>query len=157
MELNRNKDREEYLKDIFELQQKLKEYEKLDEKEKEELRKNYGAKNYSENDLKGEIWKEYPRNPKYLISNKGRVKYEGKIQKQKDDEKPHYFTLADESLLKYYIYELVAFTFLGKDENDGYHIHHITNDGYDNSTDNLILLTQYEHSLIHGFLIGRKR
>ena len=52
------------------------------------------------------------------------------------------------------MYQLVAYTFLGKIDGDGYHVHHITNDGYYNTTDNLILLTQEEHSYVHGFVIG---
>lgn len=112
--------------------------------------------NYSEHNLKGEIWKEFLLNPKYAVSNLGRVRYDGKIQKQKDD-KPQYVTLANENLRKDYVYNLVAYTFLGKVEGDGYHIHHITNDGYYNTEDNLILLTQEEHSYVHGFKVGNFR
>ena len=109
--------------------------------------------NYDENDLEGEIWKPFPLNNKYTVSNLGRIKYEGKIQKQKD-EKIQYVTLADENLRKDYIYNFVAYTFLGKIVGDGMHVHHITNDGYYNTTDNLILLTQEEHSYVHGFKTG---
>lgn len=109
--------------------------------------------NYSENDLKGEIWKEFPLDKRFTVSNLGRIKFEGKIQKQKD-EKVGYCTLADEKLSTDYIYNFVACTFLGKIKGDGYHVHHITNDGYYNTEDNLILLTQEEHSYVHGFKIG---
>lgn len=109
--------------------------------------------NYSEKDLNGEIWESFPLNPDYTVSNLGRVKYKGKIQKQKD-EKVQYVTLADENLRKDYIYSFVAYTFLGKKEGDGYHVHHITNDGYYNTVDNLVLLTRDEHSYVHGFEIG---
>ena len=109
--------------------------------------------NYVENDLEGEIWKLFPLDNKYTVSNLGRIKYESKIQNQKD-EKIGYVTLADDSLRKDYVYNFVAHTFLGKIEGDGMHVHHITNDGYYNTTENLILLTQEEHSYVHGFEIG---
>ena len=109
--------------------------------------------NYDENDLEGEIWKPFPLDTKYTVSNLGRIKYEGKIQKQKD-EKIQYVTLADDNLRKDYVYNFVAYTFLGKIEDDGMHVHHITNDGYYNTTENLILLTQEEHSYVHGFKVG---
>ena len=109
--------------------------------------------NYDDKDLEREIWKSFPLNNKYTVSNLGRIKYEGKIQKQKD-EKIQYVTLADDSLRKDYVYNFVAYTFLGKIEGDSMHVHHITNDGYYNTTDNLILLTQDEHSYVHGFKVG---
>lgn len=109
--------------------------------------------NCQEQDLACEIWKEFPLDKKYTVSNLGRVKFEGRIQKQKD-EKIGYCTLADENLCKDYIYNFVAFTFLGKIEGDGLHVHHITNDGYYNTTENLVLLTPEEHSYVHGFEIG---
>ena len=109
--------------------------------------------NYDEKDLENEVWKLFPRDTKYTVSNLGRIKYQGKIQKQKD-EKTGYVTLADDNLRKDYIYNFVAYTFLDKIEGDGMHVHHITNDGYYNTTENLILLTQDEHSYVHGFRIG---
>lgn len=109
--------------------------------------------NYDEQNLEDEIWKQYPLDTKYAISNLGRIKYEGKIQKQKN-EKTGYVTLADNNLRKDYVYNFVAYTFLGKIEGDSMHVHHITNDGYYNTTENLILLTQDEHSYVHGFRTG---
>lgn len=136
------------------LKQKLNNYQPLFT-DIETRRKLSPSFNYSEHNLKGEIWKEFPLNPQYTVSNLGRVKYEGKIQEQKDD-KLHYITLADDNLRKDYIYNFVAYTFLGKIEGDGYHVHHITNDGYYNTEENLILLTQEEHSYVHGFKVGSK-
>lgn len=109
--------------------------------------------NYSESNLKDEIWKTFPLNRQYTVSNLGRIKFNGKIQKQKE-EKAQYIKLADESLRQDYVYNFVAYTFLGKKENDGYHVHHITNDGYYNTEDNLVLLTPEEHSYVHGFKVG---
>lgn len=159
MEFDRTKSLEEYGKTLFELQQKLKDYEKIENKD--ELRKNYGSQILIEENLDGEIWKKFPKNPKYLVSNKGRIKYDGKIQPQTHEINPGtgepkwgYLVLEDKNLRQDYIYNFVAFTFLGKIEGDGYHVHHITNDGYDNSVENLVLLTATEHSLVHGFRIG---
>ena len=109
--------------------------------------------NYSEYNLKGEIWKEFPIDKDYTVSNLGRIKYQGKIQEQKD-EKIGYVTLADENLRKDYVYNFVAYTFHGKIIGDGYHVHHITNDGYYNTVENLVLLTKEEHSYVHGFEVG---
>ncbi|MBO6088266.1 HNH endonuclease [bacterium] len=111
--------------------------------------------NYQENDLEGEIWKTFPLDKDYTVSSLGRIKYKGKIQKQKD-EKIQYVTLEDKNLRQDYVYNFVAYTFLGKMEDDGMHVHHITNDGYYNTIDNLVLLTKDEHSYVHGFEIGAK-
>lgn len=119
-----------------------------------EMRKNISPSfNYNENNLQDEIWKTFPFDKNYTVSNLGRIKYKGIIQKQKD-EKIGYVTLSDNNLRHDYIYNFVAFTFLGKIEGDGMHVHHITNDGYYNTTENLILLTKDEHSYVHGFEIG---
>lgn len=109
--------------------------------------------NYCKSDLPGEIWKTFPLDENYTVSNLGRIKYKGQIQKQKD-KKTGYVTLSDKGLRKDYIYNFVAYTFLGKMEGDGMHVHHITNDGYYNTTENLVLLTKDEHSYVHGFEVG---
>lgn len=137
---------------LDELKQKLNDY----KPPFEDLMKRRGISpsfNYQEQDLAGEVWKDFPLDNSYRVSNLGRIKFEGKIQKQKD-EKTGYVTLADENLRKDYIYNFVAYTFLGKIEGDGMHVHHITNDGYYNTIENLVLLTQSEHSYVHGFEIG---
>lgn len=162
MKIERTQNSKEYCKQLFDLQQKLKEYESKSEKEKEELRKNYGSRIMSEDELENETWKRYPLSPKYLVSNYGRVKFEGKIVKQinqidEDGKEKFGYLVLDKNEVpngSTYIYNFVAYTFLGKAEGDGYHVHHITNDGYDNSVENLVLLTKEEHSLVHGFNIG---
>ena len=122
---------------------------------------NSPAFDYSEHNLQGEIWKDFPLDKKYSVSNLGRVKFEGKIQAQVDETdtktgKPKigYLVLEDKNLRQDYVYSFVASTFLGKIEGDGYHVHHITNNGYDNSVENLILLNRDEHSYVHGFEVG---
>ena len=159
MEINRAVEKDEYVKQLFNLQQKLIEYDKIEDKDA--IKKTYASKNYDENDLNGEIWQKFPLNPKYLVSNLGRIKFEGKTQHQIEEINPKngeikcgYLVLEDQNLRKDYIYNFVAYTFLDKIEGDGYHVHHITNDGDDNSVNNLILLTAAEHSIVHGFKIG---
>ena len=137
---------------LGELKEKLNNYRPLFD-DLEKRRSISPSFNYQENDLEGEIWKIFPLDADYTVSNLGRIKYKGKIQKQKD-EKIQYVTLADKNLRQDYIYNFVAYTFLGKIEDDGMHVHHITNDGYYNTIDNLVLLTKDEHSYVHGFEIG---
>ncbi len=123
--------------------------------------------------LKNETWVKIEGSgfTRYEISSLGRVKYLGKIVPQKNrtengKECIGYLVLDKEAFQKKYpkapcgftttthVYSLVAYAFLGKKEKDGYQVHHITNNGYDNSIDNLVLLDKDEHSLIHGFKIG---
>ena len=139
---------------LDELKEKLNNYRPLFD-DLEKRRSISPSFNYQENDLEGEIWKIFPLDADYTVSNLGRIKYKGKIQKQKD-EKIQYVTLADKNLRQDYIYNFVAYTFLGKIKDDGIHVHHITNDGYYNTIDNLVLLTKEEHSYVHGFEIGVK-
>jgi len=101
-----------------------------------------------------EIWEPYPSNNDYHISNFGRVKYKKMLVPQKDEEgKTGWLkldgTFFEEKLLQYYTYQLTAWTFLTKPETGEYHIHHITNNGYDNSIGNLIYLSKKQHERIH--------
>lgn len=131
--------------------------------------------NYSKHNLKGEIWKKIDQvgYSRYEISNLGRVKYLGNIVPRKNKfqngkECIGYLVLDKQSFQKNYpsgtpcgfsqkipVYTLVALAFLDKTEGDGYHVHHITNNGYDNEVNNLVLLTPEEHSYVHGFKIGK--
>ncbi len=155
MNIDRTVTKDEYIKQLLNLQQELIKYDKIENKEA--IRKTYASKNYDENDLDGEIWKNFPRNPEYLVSNLGRIKFEGKIQHQTEEIESEtgrikwgYLVLEDQKLIKDYIYDFVAYTFLNKVKGDGYQVHHITNDGDDNSVNNLILLTAAEHSIVHS-------
>lgn len=51
------------------------------------------------------------------------------------------------------VYRLVAETWLEKlnNHNDGWHVHHITNDGYDNRPENLIWMSNEDHNKIKHF------
>lgn len=154
---------------LDELKHKLKNYEPL----YIDLRINSPSFNYSEHNLQGEIWKKINQAgySRYEISNLGRVKYLGRIVPQKNeliDGREHIGYLVLDKLAfqkkypctpsgfsqKNYVYTLVALAFLGKIEGDGYHVHHITNNGYDNRVENLVLLNREEHSYVHGVEIG---
>ena len=57
-----------------------------------------------------------------------------------------------------YVYQMVADAWLEDyiyDETEG-HIHHITNDGYDNRPENLILVSATEHEKIHSGNYGKE-
>lgn len=148
----RNKTDKDYQEWLYDLKIKLLEY-KPPNCSIEQQRILSPSFNYSKQDLDGEIWKSFPLDSDYTVSNLGRVKYKGVIQKQKD-EKFQYVTLVNENLRKDFVYNFVAYAFLGKKEGDGYHVHHITNDGYYNIVENLVLLTKEEHSFVHGFEVG---
>lgn len=109
--------------------------------------------NYQKRNLPNEKWKDWG---KYKISTLGRVKFKDKIVPQKDkvDMGPGYLVLDKEKFNEnvtksIYVYRMVAETFLCKIIGDGYECHHITNDGYDNSVANLILLTKAQHREVH--------
>ncbi len=60
--------------------------------------------------------------------------------------------------LRPYVYQMVADAWLEDyiyDETEG-HIHHITNDGYDNRPENLILVSATEHKKIHSGNYGKE-
>lgn len=113
--------------------------------------------------LSNEEWDFLPGNKKYLISTKGRVKYEvenGRYRLIEQDDKypnrPGYLVLSPQS--EYCklrinktteVYTFVAMTFLGKEAGDGFQVHHIHNNGYDCSTEELILLTVRQHKAVH--------
>lgn len=132
---------------------------------KEELKrqKYYHSKIYNDTKISvfpGEIWKELKDIDgftKYSVSSFGRIKYNGVLILQ-DDEKDRYgYLVLDNEHSKnithsVYVYSMVAYGFLGKLPNDGKHVHHIDNNGYNNRPENLILLEADQHSFVHGNL-----
>lgn len=123
-------------------------------KQEMEKRKQEGAKRYNSEEatLPGEEWRELPNCKKYSISTMGRVKYDDKIVPQDDAEKTGYLKLnVDKKNVDHSVpvYRLVAKAFLGKKEGDGYDVHHIDNNGYNNRPENLILLTRTQHNAVH--------
>lgn len=101
-----------------------------------------------------EIWKRVPSytRDEVLASNLGRIKCKGKIVKQDDASLKGYLKGVDDGV-KNLVYKIIAEAFYGSTQ--GYHIHHINNNGFDCRPENLILLTQDEHSKVHGWPIGK--
>ena len=114
-------------------------------------------------ELENEQWEKLPDNPKYLVSTRGRIKYEVSKknfqiihQDDKYDKRPGYLVLKPQPEYANLrinktkeVYTLVAKTFLGKTDGDGFQVHHIHNNGYDCSTEELILLTVRQHKAVH--------
>lgn len=120
-----------------------------------EEKKQEGEKRYNSEEaaLPGEKWCELPNCKHYSISTMGRVKYDDKIVLQDDTVKTCYLKLGADNEMRVdhsvNVYTLVAKAFLGKREGDGYDVHHIDNNGYDNRPENLILLTRTQHNAVH--------
>lgn len=110
--------------------------------------------------LDGENWKQHPIYSGVEISDLGRVKIDGKIEKltevtrSRAENLPITAEILDRSDIGYVgvrvngewklVYELVAETFLGK-RPEGTVIHHKTNDGYDNRPSNLMYVPSDDH------------
>ena len=116
---------------------------------------------YTDGELKeilknGEVFRKYPKNPKFAledirqylgkitneieVSNLGHIKINGSIVSPFEKDKKGYFYVTLQDKIDYLVYRLVAETwceFLLEDSN-GWHIHHIVDDGSNNRADNLI-------------------
>ena len=116
------------------------------------LRKEQSAAFCLEPELNGEIWKSY-KIEGLEVSSYGRVRYNKEIVPQKDSEEKGkevgYLVLDNAELPKMLVYQMVAETFLEKPDSGEYQIHHITNNGYDNSVGNLIYLTKEQHNQLN--------
>jgi hypothetical protein len=128
--------------------------------------------------FEGESFLTYPQN-KYKdltieVSDLGRIRINGEIaeqvekyvneeiQNKKDIEiKVGYLQLKysseNENIKKAWkaieqdkVYEMVAKVWLGHRNDDGFEVHHITNNGYDNRIENLILVKVDDHHKIHS-------
>lgn len=123
--------------------------------------------NTKDKNLPNEIWKHYPnwdcsdktrkRNQYKLIdlfevSNLGRVKINGNIMQQEDrNGYTGYLQIKGYPALGL-VWNLVAETWLKTplDKTDKiYHVHHLSNNGYDNSVYNLIWLDKDTHAKIN--------
>lgn len=109
--------------------------------------------------LVDEKWVEIEGWEKYSASNYGRIKLTNtnEILKQYDEIGRYgYLKLdldKDGVTHSEYVYTIIAWAFLGKGkiENNGKHVHHIDNNGYNCRPENLILVDSKQHSFIHGF------
>ena len=152
----------ERLQNILDLNQnRLKANGKLDKENAEIARRIEQSKEFGslclEPELKGEIWKSYKagKTEGLEVSSYGRVRYSynKEIIPQKDSEEKGkevgYLVLDNAELPKIHVYQMVAETFLEKPDSGEYQIHHITNNGYDNSVGNLIYLTKEQHNQLN--------
>ena len=104
-----------------------------------------------------ETWREVSDNKKYTVSNLGRIKLNGVLVHQDDDNFNGYLKMTktiegkDSDNRSENIYTFVAKAFFSLEELNGKSIHHINNNGYDCRPENLILLTPEQHSKVHGF------
>ena len=118
-----------------------------------------------EDDIQGEIFQKYGEfDERIEVSNLGRVKFNGEIQEQTDEKTSvGYLYLKNYQKIQKelgktfndeFVYEMVANVWLEKPKNKIciYDIHHIDNDGYHNTVDNLIWLKRCEHKAIHPFM-----
>ena len=127
-----------------------------------ENKETFPAFNLQKDDLDGEIWKEYPPCIDFLVSNLGRIKFQdvvlqqceksenakygqtvGYLQISKAKHKNEYTKIKDN-----YVYQMVARTWFEKDLGHN-EVHHITNDGYNNNVNNLLLVDKDTHQKIH--------
>jgi len=88
---------------------------------------------------------------RFLVSNKGRIKNsDGKILEQIDSPDYGKGWLVLKDFPTVLVYKLVADAWLKyPDKGNGWHIHHIDNDGYNNCPENLIYVSSDEHYKIH--------
>lgn len=123
--------------------------------------------NIKDENLPNEIWREYPfwdcsdksrKRSQYRaidsfkVSNLGRVKINGNIMQQEDKNGyTGYLQIKGYPALGL-VWNLVAETWLKtpSDKTDKiYHVHHLSNNGYDNSVYNLIWLDKATHAKIN--------
>ena len=103
-----------------------------------------------------EIWREVPDNKKYTVSNLGRIKLNGILVHQDDNNFNGYLKMTktvegkDSDNHSENIYIFVAKAFFSN-YKEGMHVHHINNNGYDCRPENLILLEKGQHSIVHNF------
>ena len=137
----------------------------LKSQEKAEVRKKCSNSfNMQNEDLPDEEWRQHPGDgwKNYQISNLGRGKHKGEIVPQKDKEgQGTGWLIFDGDNFKNsvetgtYVYRMVAETFKNIDNikklspNVQYEVHHINNNGYENTPENLIWLTKEQHTYIH--------
>lgn len=110
-----------------------------------------------------EKWKLCPERIEIEVSNFGRIKIDGKIWAQKEENytnRKWYLKLDNISkvpreYIEYlktfrYTYNLVATIWLARyiEDESVWDVHHITNEGYDNRPENLIWMKRHDHNKV---------
>jgi hypothetical protein len=131
----------------------------LDEEIKNPDNKEFDSSKFEgDKDLDGEIWKQTFTH--YYASNYGRIKYKsdkGMIipQRKQDgnlylDREKWFKKCAENNIESIKIStEVLVYTYIAEAFNlnkEGYHIHHINRNGYDNRLENLLALPQWIHN-----------
>ena len=106
--------------------------------------------------LPGEVFRKYPENGTVEVSNLGRIKIKDKIIEQKEDHpdgKDYLYINIGRFTEERFVYRLVAKTWCKKpwciDVSQKWHVHHISNNGYDNRPSNLMWVTEAQHKKMH--------
>lgn len=132
-----------------------KKYSKIYNCESETIPANLLEEVYGLSESFKEIWREVPDNKKYTVSNLGRIKLNGILVHQDDNNFNGYLKMTktvegkDSDNRSENIYIFVAKAFFSN-YKEGMHVHHINNNGYDCRPGNLILLEKDQHLKVHG-------
>lgn len=138
-----------------------KKYSKIYNCESETIPANLLEEVYGLDETFKEIWREVPDNKKYTVSNLGRIKLNGILVYQDDENFNGYLKMTkttegkDSDNCSENIYIFVAKAFFSLEELHGKCIHHINNNGYDCRPENLILLEKGQHSIVHNFPVSK--
>lgn len=136
-----------------------KKYSKIYNCESETIPANLLEEVYGLSESFKEIWREVPDNKKYTVSNLGRIKLNGILVHQDDNNFNGYLKMTktvegkDSDNRSENIYIFVAKAFFSN-YKEGMHVHHINNNGYDCHPENLILLEKGQHSIVHNFPVS---
>lgn len=136
-----------------------KKYSKIYNCESETIPANLLEEVYGLSESFKEIWREVPDNKKYTVSNLGRIKLNGILVHQDDNNFNGYLKMTktvegkDSDNRSENIYIFVAKAFFSN-YKEGIHVHHINNNGYDCRPENLILLEKGQHSIVHNFPVS---
>lgn len=137
-----------------------KKYSKIYNCESETIPANLLEEVYGLSESFKEIWREVPDNKKYTVSNLGRIKLNGILVHQDDNNFNGYLKMTktvegkDSDNRSENIYIFVAKAFFSN-YKEGMHVHHINNNGYDCRPENLILLEKGQHSIVHNFPVSK--
>lgn len=101
---------------------------------------------YKLQDLDGEIWKVIQENPKYSVSNYGRVINNSNNRLLKLDTHQKYVRVSLNDKKHYYIHRLVYCTFHNDYDLEGYVIDHIDKNPLNNHISNLQKITHSENN-----------
>jgi hypothetical protein len=97
----------------------------------------------------------YYKNTNIEVSSLGRVRLDGEILRQHNIYASYLFINFPSTVVKYFpyinesVYRLVAETWKAEHDKEYNIVHHISNNGYDNRTNNLLWVNEWQHTIIH--------